>query len=70
MGPLSKVWCTVEESLAGDSKKFDADKMLRHIDKTALLIGQAFDFVSYSRRMNVLTWVGKEKVRAKNTLKN
>ena len=27
MGPLSKVWYTVEESLAGGSKKFNADEM-------------------------------------------
>ena len=39
MGPLSKVWYTVEESLLEDSKKFDVDTMLRYIDKTVLLIG-------------------------------
>ena len=27
MGPLSKVWYTVEESLAGGSNKFNADEM-------------------------------------------
>ena len=45
IGPLSKVWYTVEESLAGVSKKFDGDKMLQYIDQTVLLIGQAFDCV-------------------------
>ena len=35
-----------------------------------LLIRQVFNSVSYSRCMNVLIGVGKEKVKAKNTLKN
>ena len=45
MGPLSKAWYTVEESLAGGSKKFDVDEMYQYIDQTALLIGQAFNSV-------------------------
>ena len=70
MTPLSKVWYTVEESLAVGSRKFDVDEMSQCIDPTILLIGQAFNSVSYSRRMNVLIGVGTEKVKAKNTLKN
>ena len=35
--------------------------MSQYIDQTILLIGQAFNSVSYSRRMNVLTGVGTEK---------
>ena len=35
-----------------------------------LLVGQAFNSVSCSRCMNVLTGVGTEKVKAKKTLKN
>ena len=69
IGPLSKVWYTVEESLAGVSKKFDGDKMLQYIDQTVLLIRQAFDSVFYSRRMNVLTGVKTEKVKVMSTLK-
>ena len=38
IGPLSKVWYTVEKSLVGVSKKFDGDKMLQYIDQTVLLI--------------------------------
>ena len=70
MGPLSKVWYTMEESLAGSSREFDVDEMSQYIDQTILLIGQAFNSVSYSRRMNVLIGVGTEKVKAKNILKN
>ena len=61
---------TVKESLAGGSREFDVDEMSQYIDQTILLIGQAFNSVSYSRRMNVLIGVGTEKVKAKNTLKN
>ena len=70
MGPLSKVRYTVEESLAGGSRKFDVDEMSQYIDQTILLIGQTFNFVSDSRRLNVLTGVETEKVKAKNALKN
>ena len=69
MGRLSKVLYTVEKSQPGDSKKFDVDKMLQYIDQTVLLIAQAFNSVSYNRRMNALKGVGTEKVKAKNTLK-
>ena len=61
---------SVEESLAGGSRKFDADKMSQYIDQTILLIGQAFNSVSYSRCMNVLIGLGTEKVKVKNTLKH
>ena len=61
---------TEEESLAGDFKKFDVDEMSQYIDQTVLLIGQVFNSVSYNRRMSVLTGVGKDKVKATNTLKN
>ena len=44
--------------------------MLQYIDQTILLIGQAFNSVSYSRRMNVLMGVRTEKGKAKNTLNN
>ena len=64
------MWYTVEKPLVGVSKKFDGDKMLQYIDQTVLLIWQAFDSVSYSRRMNLLTGVETEKVTTKNTLKN
>ena len=59
----------MEESLARGSRKFDVDEMSQYIDQTIRLIGQAFNSVSYSRRMNVLTGVGTKKVKAKNTLK-
>ena len=70
MGLFSKVSYTVEESLAGGSRKFDVDEMSHYIDQTILLFGQVFNSVSYSRRMNVLIGVGTEKVKVKNTLKN
>ena len=69
-GPLSKVWYTVEESLAKGYRKFHVDEISQYIDQTILLIGQAFNSVSYNRRMNVLIGVGTEKAKAKNTLKN
>ena len=70
MEPLSKVWYIVEESLVGSSGKFAVDEMSQYINQTILLIGQVFNSVSYSRRSNVLTEVGTEKVKAKKTVKN
>ena len=58
---LSKVWYTVEESLAGGSRKVYVDEMSQYINQTLLLIGQAFNSVSHTRRMNVLTGVGKSE---------
>ena len=69
MGPLSKVWYTLEESLAGRGG-FDVDEMSQYLDQTILLIDKVFNSVSYSRRMNILIGLGTEKVKAKNTLKN
>ena len=57
IGPLSKVWYTVEETLAGGSRKFDVDGVSHYIDQTILLIRQVFNSVSYSRRINVLIGV-------------
>ena len=70
MEPLSKVWYTVEESLAGSSRKFDVEEISQYINQTILLIGQVFNSVSYNRCSNVLTGVGTEKVKAKKTVKN
>ena len=58
------------ESLARGSKKSDVDEMSEYIDQIVLLIRHAFNTASYSRRMNLLTGVGTEKVKAKNNLKN
>ena len=56
--------------VAGCSREFDIDEMSQYIDQNILLIGLAFNSVSYSRRMSVLKRVGTEKAKAKNTLKN
>ena len=34
---------TVEESLAGNSRKFDVEEMSQYIDQTIRLIGQTFN---------------------------
>ena len=68
MGPLSKIWYTVEESLVGNSRNFDVEEMSQYIDQTILLIGQVFNSVSCSRRMNVLIEAGTKKVKAKKAL--
>ena len=61
MRTLSKVWYTVEESLAGGSTEVYVDEMWQYINQTILLIGQAFNSVSHTRCMNVLTGVGKSE---------
>ena len=68
---IRKVRYAVEESLAGGvDVDVDVDEMLQYIEQTILLIGQVFNSVSYSRRMNVLTGVETKKAKAKNTTKN
>ena len=39
MGPLSKVWYTVEELIVGGSREFDVNEMSQYVDQTILLIG-------------------------------
>ena len=56
----------MEESLAGGvDVDVDVDEMLQYIEQTILLIGQVFNSVPYSRRMNVLTGVETKKAKVK-----
>ena len=48
MEQLRKVWYTLDKPLVGGPKKFNIDGMSQYIDQTVLLIGQAYNSVSYS----------------------
>ena len=56
MGPLSKIWATVESAKNSQDEQVEVSlgDMLRYLDQTAVLLGQAYNNTSYTRRFNVL----------------
>ena len=70
MGPLAKVWFRVEEAIADPSSQLDIQELIGYVEQSVLLTGQAYNAISYNRRLNVLTAAGIEKSRAKSSLKN
>ena len=70
MGPLAKIWFRVEEAIADPSSQLDIQELIGYVEQSVLLTGQAYNAISYNRRLNVLTAAGIEKSRAKSSLKN
>ena len=71
MGPLSKVWYILEEAFQKNSlESLNTEELLEYIDSTVLLTGQVYNSVSYRRRLNILSAVGKDKHKAKTSLKD
>ena len=56
MGPLSKIWITVEsaEKSKEDQVEVSLGDMLRYLDQAVVLLGQVYNNISYVRRFNVL----------------
>ena len=56
MGPLSKVWAIVEKASNSPFKQAEVSlpKILTNSDQTVMSLGQAFNNVSYTRRVNAL----------------
>ena len=56
MGPLSKVWATVECAKNSQDKQVEVSLgyMLRYLDQTVVLLGQTYHNISYTLRFHVL----------------
>ena len=52
MGPLARVWYAVEAT-TDDSQPLSAEELSRSIEQSVLILGQAFNSVTYYRRLNV-----------------
>ena len=71
MGPLSKLWFRFEEALAQENNmvQLDLDELIQYLEQSVMLVGQAFNVVTYNRRLNVLSAV-QDKQKAKNIIKD
>ena len=60
MGPLSKIWTTVESARSSqeDSVEVDLKEIQEFVEQTVLLVGQASNSVSYYRSFTFLHAAG------------
>lgn len=69
MGPLARVWYAVEATTT-DSQPLSAEELSKAIEQSVLILGQAFNSVTYYRRLNVLSAIMPESKKAKTKLKD
>ena len=71
MGPLSKLWRVLEgvKTSPGDNVDVPVDLCVTLVHKCVLLLGQASNAISYSRRFNLLSNMLNDPRRAKSVLK-
>ena len=72
MGPLSKIWATVESAKNSQDEQVEVSlgDMLRYLDQTVVLLGQAYNNISYTRRFNVLKQItGDPRITKKSEKK-
>ena len=71
MGPLSKLWFRFEEVLAQENNmvQLDLNELIQYLEQSVMLVGQAFNVVTYNRRLNVLSAV-QDKQKPKNIIKD
>ncbi|XP_057294612.1 uncharacterized protein LOC130623139 [Hydractinia symbiolongicarpus] len=64
MGPLSRTWYAIEASLGASRENPEEifwKDLSQSVEQTVLLLGQAFNAVSYHRRLNVLSAIMSDK---------
>ena len=69
MGPLSRVCKTLEDVKNDPTLTLSLEKVATCMDKTVLLLGQAFQAATYHCRFNALSSVMKDHRKLKETLK-
>ena len=59
MRPLSKLWLRFEEVLDQENNmvQLDLNEPIQYLRQSVMLVGQAFNVVTYNRRLNVLSAV-------------
>ena len=57
MGPLSKLWFRFEEALAQENimVQLDLNELIQCLEPSVMLVGQAFNVITYNGRLNVLS---------------
>ena len=69
MGPLARVWKALEDVKNGPTLTLSLEEVATNMDKTVLLLGQAFQAATHHRRFNALSSVMKDHPKLKETLK-
>ena len=69
MGPLSKLWFRFEEVLDQENNmvQLDLNELIQYLEQSVMLVGQAFNVVTYNQRLIVLSAV-HNKQKAKNII--
>ena len=69
MGPLARVWKALADVKNDPTLTLSLEEVATNMDKTELLLGQAFQAATYHRRFNALSSVMKDHPKLKETLK-
>ena len=71
MGPLSKVWTIVEKAsiFSFEQVEVSLPEILTNLDQTVMLLGQAFNKISYLRRFGALKQITGDPRNTKQLLK-
>ena len=69
IGPLARVWKALEDIKNDPTLTLSLEEVATNMDKTVLLLGQAFQAATYHRRFNALSSVMKDHRKLKETLK-
>ena len=71
MGPLSKVWTIVEKTSNSRFEQVEVSlpEILTNLDQTVMLLGQALNSISYTRRFNALKQITGDPRKTKQLLK-
>ena len=56
MGPLSKIWTTAESAKNSQDEQVEVSlgELLRYLDQSVVLLCQAYNNISYTRRFNIM----------------
>ena len=69
MGLFARVWKALEDIRNDPTLRLSLEEVATNMDKTVLLLGQAFQAATYHRRFNPLSSVMKDHRKLKETLK-
>ena len=71
LGSLSRLWKGLEDmkNVPDDTVPVPVEDLIKLIEQTALLLGQASNSILYSRRLQILKTLIKDPKKAKNILK-
>ena len=70
MGPLSAAWLAVQNVVNGEEEDPDPDTVLKHLNDSLVLLGQAINKIGYERRLAILSTLNDNKQARKQLREN